>query len=96
MTPNDEHQVDHHPEAQRFSVQVGDYLATAAYTRSGNTITFTHTNVPDEVEGQGVATAMATAALAYARAEGLRVVPACSFFADFMRKHPEYEDLRAG
>lgn len=95
MTPNDNYQVVHHPEAQRFTVQTGDHLATAAYTRAGNTITFTHTNVPDEAEGKGVATAMASEALAYARAEGLKVVPACAFFADFMKKNPEYEDLRA-
>lgn len=95
MTPNEQFQVEHHPEAQRFSVQTGDHLATAAYTRTGDTITFTHTNVPEEVEGQGIATAMATEALGYARTEGLKVVPACAFFADFMEKNPEYEDLRA-
>jgi predicted GNAT family acetyltransferase len=95
MTPNEPFKVEHHPEAQRFSVQSGDHLATAAYTRTGDTITFTHTLVPDEIEGQGIATAMATAALAYARAERLKVVPACAFFADFMQKNPEYEDLRA-
>lgn len=95
MTPNDQHRVEHHPEAQRFSVQSGNYLGTAAYTRAGDTVTFTHTNVPEEVEGQGIATALATEALAWARAEGLKVVPACAFFADFMAKNPEYEDLRS-
>lgn len=95
MTSNDDYKVEHHPEANRFVVQAGDQLATAAYERSGGTITFTHTSVPEAAEGQGVATAMARAALDYARAEGLTVVPACGFFVGFMEKNPQYEDLRA-
>lgn len=95
MAEQEQFDVVHHPEAQRFSVQSGEHLATAAYVRAGDTITFTHTNVPVDAEGQGIATAMATEALAYARSEGLKVVPACAFFADFMAKNPEYEDLRA-
>ncbi len=95
MPEQQQFDVVHHPEASRFAVQTGDHLATAAYTRAGDTITFTHTNVPEEVEGQGIAAAMATEALAYARAEGLKVEPECAFFADFMKKNPEYEDLRA-
>lgn len=86
--------VRHDAQARRFTVQTGGELSTAAYERSGDTITFTHTVVPPEVEGQGIATAMATTALDYARAEGLKVVPQCAFFAAFMAKNPEYEDLR--
>ncbi len=28
-----------------------------------------------------------------ARAEGLQVIPACSFYANYMKRHPEYQDL---
>jgi predicted GNAT family acetyltransferase len=30
-----------------------------------------------------------------ARADGLHVVPICPFIAAWMKKHPEYDDLRA-
>jgi len=32
-------------------------------------------------------------ALEYARSQNLEVVPACSYTASFMAKHPEYNDL---
>ena len=87
--------VKHDPAAKRFSIQSAGELATVAYERSGDTVTFTHTIVPPAIEGNGVATAIARSALAWARDEGLKVVPQCGFFVDFMEKNPEYEDLRA-
>ncbi|MGN6570373.1 MAG: N-acetyltransferase [Pseudolabrys sp.] len=32
--------------------------------------------------------------LEHARAHGLKVRPLCSFAADYMGRHPEYEDVR--
>lgn len=94
MTDNG-YQVRHDESARRFTVETGGELATAAYERKGDTLTFTHTMVPPESEGQGVATAIAKRALDYARSMGFKVVPQCAFFAGFMKKNPEYEDLRA-
>ena len=54
---------------------------------------FTHTEVPEAREGQGVGTALIRAALASARARGLTVIPICPFFAAYMRKHAEEQDL---
>ena len=34
-------------------------------------------------------------ALEYARAESLKVEPACSYAAAFMERHPQYADLLA-
>jgi predicted GNAT family acetyltransferase len=38
---------------------------------------------------------MMGAVLANVRAQKLKVVPACPFVADYIRRHPEFEDLLA-
>ena len=88
-------QVQHEPERSRYSATVDGALAVADYHRHGNVVAFTHTEVPSEIEGRGVASALARRALDDARAAGNQVVPACEFFAHYMREHPEYDDLRA-
>jgi predicted GNAT family acetyltransferase len=79
--------------AQRFEARIGDEVAVAAYERGDGVITFTHTEVPHSMEGKGIASALARAALDRARAEGLAVVPQCPFMATYIRRHPEYRDL---
>jgi predicted GNAT family acetyltransferase len=52
-----------------------------------------HTEVPQALSGQGVATKLIRGALDMVRAQGLEVVPQCPFVSAFMGKHPEYNDL---
>ena len=78
----------------RFEIDLGDgSVAIAEYMLSPGKITFTHTEVPDAHEGQGLGTALIRFALASARERGLKVVPVCPFFADYMRKHEDVQDL---
>ncbi len=39
---------------QEFTLAVGNYRAVAAYQLEGETIVFTHTLVPPEIEGRAV------------------------------------------
>ena len=87
--------VKHNEEERRFEAEIDGMMAVADYRRSGSRITFTHTEVPSAHRGHGFGAQLARAALDYARAEQLDVVPQCPFIDAFMRKHPEYEDLRA-
>jgi len=48
------------------------------------------------LQGQGVAADLVHAALAFARSQGLRVRPSCSYVAAYMRRHPETLDLLEG
>lgn len=81
--------------ARRFEIQHDGKTAVAEYIRSPGIITFTHTLVPPEFRGKGIGTALIRVALATARAAGLKVVPRCAFFAQYMQAHPETHDLRA-
>lgn len=77
----------------RFEIREGKQLAQLAYDITGNEIALVHTEVPPELEGDGYGSALAKAALEYARAQHLHVVPSCPFVAGYIRRHPEYADL---
>lgn len=64
--------------------------------RGRNRMIFTHTFVPPEMRGMGVAEALVRAGLAEARSHGRHVVPECSYVAKFIERHQaEYGDLLA-
>jgi predicted GNAT family acetyltransferase len=78
----------------RYEIRVdGAVAGYAAYQSGDGQIVFTHTQVDPNFEGRGVGSALAAAALADARRQGLRVVPRCPFFAAYIHRHPEYADL---
>ncbi len=68
-------------------------LAVAEYQHAGRRLCFTHTFVPPEARGRGIAEALVRFALEDARAHGLRVVPACSYVARFIQQNREFADL---
>lgn len=87
--------VRHNVPAQRFEAEVDGALARADYRLAGDVMRMVHTEVPRALEGRGIAGALVKAAFEHARAEGLRVEPACSYVATYMRRHPETQDLLA-
>jgi hypothetical protein len=77
----------------RFELPTDAGPAVADYRLAGDVITFTHTVVPREAEGQGVGGRLIAGALADVRGRGLKVVPACSFVAAYIELHPEAATL---
>lgn len=63
------------------------------YRRSGERITFIHTEVAEEFAGRGLAGTLAAAALDDVRERGLAVVPLCPYIRGFIRQHQQYSDL---
>lgn len=87
--------IENNPAAQRFEARVNQHLAQLAYEQSGQRITYTHTEVPEQLRGQGIAAKLARTALEHARTQGLSVVARCPFVKGYIEKHPEYQDLLA-
>jgi predicted GNAT family acetyltransferase len=85
--------IRNNPRAHRFEMNVDGHVAALFYHLGPGVITFTHTEVPPAIGGRGYATHLARHGLDYARAQGLRVVPACPVVSGFVSKHPEYRDL---
>ena len=81
-------------DKHRFEIDLGDgSFAVAEYTLPAGKIMFTHTEVPPAHEGQGLGKLLIKTALASARARELQVIPICPFFAAYIKKHPEEQDL---
>jgi predicted GNAT family acetyltransferase len=81
-------------EKHRFEIDLGDgSLAIAQYRLPPGKIMFTHTEVPPAHEGKGIGSLLVRTALASARERGLQVIPICPFFAAYIKKHAEEQDL---
>jgi predicted GNAT family acetyltransferase len=83
------------PAEHRFELKAGNHLALAYYTLAPGIITFTHTEVPHELSGQGIGSRLARGALEQVRARGLKIIPKCPFISAFIAKHDEFADLVA-
>ncbi|MFW6694564.1 GNAT family N-acetyltransferase [Streptomyces sp. MAR4 CNX-425] len=84
------------PEAKRYEARVDGESGVAGfadYLRTPELVAFLHTEVAPEYEGRGVGSALARTALDDARAGGLRVLATCPFFAGWIARHPDYQDL---
>jgi uncharacterized protein len=86
--------VTDHPDRERFEISVdGQPAGFVQYLRRGGRIIFFHTEIDPAHEGHGLGSALAQGALDAARAEGVPVVPLCSFVHRWIDRHPDYADL---
>ena len=87
-------EVQHDEAARRFCVALEGYEACLMYRLSGKELDLYHTYVPEVFRGKGVAEKLCKAAFEYAKAEGLTVIPSCSYVSGaYLKRHPEYEPL---
>ena len=83
--------VVHIPEKDRFEIRVNGLVAELTYTLHGDTITFLHTGVPPELEGQGVGRKLVMSGLEYARLNRLKIKSLCWFVSLYLKRHPGYQ-----
>ncbi|MBL8674605.1 MAG: N-acetyltransferase [Rhodospirillales bacterium] len=88
-------QVRDNAERGRYELPAGNATAFAEYIPAGDVRIVTHTEVPHALSGRGIGSTLVRGMLEDMRARGLRIAPRCSFVVDFIRRHPEYADLRA-
>lgn len=95
----DAHKVMHLPAEERFEAGLDGHRGALRYTRrevEGRSVMVIPSVVVDgAIEGRGVAGALTRAALEWARVEGLRVDPVCPYVDAWLRRHPEFNGLRA-
>lgn len=81
--------------SSRYEMDVEGGVAFANYRMASGVVTVTHTEVPAAQRGRGIGARLSAAVLDHIRAEKLKVVPRCGYFAGFIRDHPAYQDLLA-
>jgi predicted GNAT family acetyltransferase len=77
----------------RFELDADGGTAVMYYRLEPGVITLMNTEVPPELGGQGIGSALVRGVLDLLRARGLKVVAKCPFVAAYMGRHPEYNDL---
>lgn len=87
--------VRHNASLSRFELDVDGATAVAVYRLADEVMTFTHTETPHALRGQGIASRLIHGALEQARAMGVKVVPRCPFVGQYIARHPEFLDLLA-
>jgi len=85
----------HDRARRRFEIPLGNDTAPAflSYAVEGDIVTFQHTFVPEKLRGRGLAAVLVRVALTEARRARWKIIPACSYVAAFIRRHPEHADL---
>ena len=79
--------VVHAPGRSRFEYGSGDEVAVLVYEEGERDVALLHTVVPPSMEGQGVGSKLAEAAVSWAGEQGLEVVPVCSFVRGWLDRH---------
>lgn len=78
----------------RYVIRVdGNPAGLAVYHLRAGKHLFVHTEIDDEFARQGLGSRLVQSALDDVRAQGGSIVAICPFFASFIKRHPEYDDL---
>ncbi len=80
--------VDNQAEG-RFELEIDGHLAQLVYDLEGDRLTLIHTEVPKDLEGQGVGGRLVSAAVERSVRDRLTIVPVCPFARGWLQRHPE-------
>lgn len=82
------------PDSHSYLVEVNGVRAgKAVYHMRGGRHLFVHTEIDEAFAGEGIGTELVRRALDDVRSKGGVVVPICPFFASYIRRHHEYDDI---
>lgn len=77
----------------RFEMHIGEAFAFLIYRLNEPVITLVHTEVPESLEGKGVASALIEKALELIEKQGLKLIPECPFVRTYLKRHPEWKRI---
>jgi len=82
-----------HKDMRRFELNVNGHIAFTEYEQNGKRIFLTHTEVPKELEGQGVGAALVEKELHYIEEHGWKLIPYCPYVQAYLKRHPEWNRI---
>ncbi|WP_374949660.1 GNAT family N-acetyltransferase [Mucilaginibacter sp.] len=88
-------QVTNNESIHNFEMFVDGERAFIDYKTKDGKMYLVHTEVPTELQGQGVAEVMVEKTFKYLEENNLKLVPLCSYIQSYLKRHPEWERLLA-
>ncbi len=85
----------HNEEKHQYELPIDDHLAKLEYKQKENKIYLIHTEVPSELEGQGIGSKLVGAVLEDIEKRDLKIVPWCPFVIHYLKEHPKWQPLLA-
>ncbi len=83
-----------HNEAEcQYEYHIEGHLARVVYEDQDGVLHLTHTFVPKELGGRGIAGALVKDVMEDIEKRSLRMKPGCSYIVAYVEKHPEHEKL---
>lgn len=79
----------HRENVRRFETEEDGYTGYVQYELEEEVIDLTHTIVPRQIEGRGIAASIVAYALEYAKEKGLKVRPTCSYIKAYIERHKD-------
>lgn len=78
-----------------FELTVEGVRSFIDYKLRGDKMYLIHTEVPVELEGKGVASALLEKTFTYLEQHHLKIIPLCAYILVYLKRHPEWNRLRA-
>lgn len=87
--------INHDQDRHQFTCDIEGKISHLKYDimPDGKVLDYKSTFVPPELRGQNIANELVKAGLEYARKNGYKVIPSCSFVRAYIERHPEHNDL---
>ena len=83
-----------HNEADcKYEYHIDGHCAYITYDDQNGKMCLTHTIVPEELAGKGLARTLLEDVLEQIKKEGKKAVAVCSYVVKYEEKHPELKDL---
>lgn len=79
--------------AKRFEMSVGEHKAIIEYKQNPHTMVLLHTEVPQQLEGKGAATAIIEKVLKLVETNQQKLIPVCPFVVAYVKRHPEWNRI---
>ncbi len=80
-------------DAKQYEFHVDGFTPKVEYIIAQERIFLTHTEIPKELEGKGIGSALVKAVLEDIEKQNLTLVPLCPFVALVLKRNPEWKRL---
>lgn len=91
-----EYTITNNEAEKQYEIDVNGKIAYLEYSVAGTNMILSHTEVPEELEGQGIGSQLVKHVLDDVRERELKILPTCPFVIAFLKRHADYRDLIFG